>query len=102
MSYINTLLKYILFPVVFIFISILFFLYPNEEFILKVLIIYSTILMIHLFIRTLIVKEINLFILFAFSYLIPLFYYSFGHKIITSYSHSNKVIFLNKYAFLFG
>jgi hypothetical protein len=31
-----------------------------------------------------------------------LFYYSFGNKIITSYSHSNQLVFLNKYAFLFG
>lgn len=51
--------------------------------------------------KTLYVKEINLFFLFAFSYLIPLLYFSFANKIITSYSHSDQLIFLVKYAYLF-
>lgn len=102
MTFINSFFKYSLAPVVFSIISILYFIFPNEEFVLRSLIIYSAILMIHLFIRTLSIKEINLFILFSFSYIVPLFYYSFGHKIITSYSHSNQLVFLNKYAFLFA
>ncbi len=93
---------YIIVPFFFLATIIFSLLYPNSLFTLKISLLYSIFLFFYLIVNTIRVKIINLFFLFSFSYLIPLFYYSFGNKIITSYNHSNSIAFLSKYLFLFN
>jgi hypothetical protein len=102
MAFIDIFLKYIFYPIILSIVGLLFVIYPNEKFVLIIVLIYATTLMVNLFIKTIHVKGINLFILFAFSYLIPLYYYSFANKIITSYSHSNELTLLIKYTLIYS
>jgi hypothetical protein len=102
MDFIDTIFKTIIYPFLFIVISIFFFIYPDEKFVLILSLLYTSILMLNLFIKTINVKIINLFVLFAFSYLIPVYYYTFANKIITSYDHSNNLNLLIKYTYIYG
>lgn len=102
MGFIDTLFKTLIYPIIFILISVFFFIYPNEKFVLIIALVYNTILMVNLFMKTINVKIINLFVLFAFSYLIPVYYYTFANKIITSYDHSNNLNLLIKYTYIYG
>jgi len=67
-----------------------------------VLLMYCSILAAQLIYKTLYFKPLNLLSLFAASYLIPFYYYHFGGRIITSYSHSNQIYLLNKYLLLYA
>jgi hypothetical protein len=102
MGFTDTIFKNIIYPFLFTVISIFFFIYPDEKFVLILTLVYTSILMLNLFIKTINVKIINLFVLFAFSYLIPLYYYTFANKIITSYDHSNNLNLLIKYTYIYG
>lgn len=102
MMYIKRISLYIFLPTFFILSTIFYLIYPLEKFTLQALLLYSTITMTMCFISTLDRKIINLFILFSFSYLIPIFYNAFSNKIITSYNHSNSIILLSKYLILYN
>lgn len=93
---------YIYLPLFFLINVLIFEIYPAERFTLFLLLGYSTILMTIAFYQTLKIKIINLFVLFSFSYIIPIFYYAFSNKIITSYSHSNTIELLAKYLLLYN
>jgi len=102
MRYLKSLYSYIFFPIFFTTSFVIYQLYSYEKFTLIYLLMYSIILMTTIFLYTLDRKIINLFILFSFSYLIPICYYAFYNKIITSYSHSNSIELLSKYLLLFN
>lgn len=93
---------FICLPFFFLINVIIYELFPHEKFTLLLLLGYGTILMSINFYQTLSVKIVNLFILFSFSYIIPIFYYSFSNKIITSYNHSNSIELLSKYLLLYN
>lgn len=65
-------------------------------------IIYATVVLLKLLFETRFIKELNLLFLFGISYLIPLYYYIFSDKIITSYAHSNEIYYLSKYLVLYS
>lgn len=67
-----------------------------------VLLMYCSFLAVQLIYKTRYFKALNLMSLFTASYLIPFYYYHFGGRIITSYTHSNQIHLLNKYLLLYA
>ena len=94
--------KYIFLPLFFLISFIVYILFSNQIFTLYFLLFYSTILMLFCFYNSLKTKIINLFILFSSSYIIPIFFFLFSNKIITSYNHSNTIDLLSKYLLLYN
>jgi hypothetical protein len=66
-----------------------------------VLLIYCSFLAVQLIYKTRYFKALNLMSLFTASYLIPFYYYHFGGRIITSYTHSSQIHLLNKFLLLY-
>lgn len=79
--------------------NILSFSERNQMF---VLLMYCSFLAVQLIYKTIYFKALNLFSVFASSYLIPFYYYHFGGRIITTYMHSNQIYLLNKYLLLYA
>lgn len=90
---------WIIVTIIFAFMQIYI---PSSILLLNALLIFAFALMLNLIVRSIDVKIINLFFIFSASYLIPIYFFSFQNKIITSYSHSNGIELLTKYVVIYN
>lgn len=89
------------FSLTILILGVLLFISQSNLILLKLTLVNATFLMLYIFKKTLSFKIINLFIIFASSYLIPVFYYTFFQKTISTYDHSNSLDFLLKYTYMY-